>query len=67
MNTSQVPTTSKKSLRFTVEENIALARLVEVNPAIWDLRNPLHSNVRAVAGAWDEIADVLKKTGILNR
>lgn len=59
----QVPSTTKKCARFSVEENKLLAAKVEKHPEIWNLQNKLHSNANAVAAAWKSIAADIGKSG----
>lgn len=57
-------TEKKKSNRKAAkDEKVMLAKLVEDEEIIWNIRHELHSNTNAMSAAWDRIATQMNRSG----
>jgi len=55
--------TPKSNVAFTSEENSKLIELVSNHACLYDLENKFYKNILVKENVWQQISDVLKKTG----
>lgn len=53
---------NKQKVKATLAEKKQLARLVDKENPIWDLKNKLHSNKFAITAAWKRIAEEMNRS-----